>query len=180
MYLIGDINNPSDGKVTGADVVYIASNLSGLSNEFPLGNNNYYVNHTYTISNENINFVTLLSYYIAKIPKYVTFFNSFDFLKLIPESEHEMESEPEPEPEPEAEPEPLLYWTQAGISWLQNSDNYEYLNYPHLPGTTESDPLLGIGDIYISEHENKLNTFLNTGELSVKQYLINNNYISLS
>uniref|UniRef100_A0A6C0AXC4 Uncharacterized protein n=1 Tax=viral metagenome TaxID=1070528 RepID=A0A6C0AXC4_9ZZZZ len=106
MYLIGDVNNPSDGKVSGADVVYIASNLIGLSNEFPLGNNNYYVNHIYSISNENINFVTLLSYYIAKITKYVTFFNSFDFLKLIPESEHEMEPEPESEPEAQAEGEP--------------------------------------------------------------------------
>ena len=77
MSLIGDLNN--DGKVTGADVVYLASDLSLSVNQAIYVNNIYY-----TPEDISINFLTYLSRDIADISGYP----SLGYLL-----------EPEPEPE---------------------------------------------------------------------------------
>ena len=67
MTSFGDING--DGIISGADVVYLASHfITSISNEFPIEDS--YIYNTYNINGEDISLITILSHYIASIPKY--------------------------------------------------------------------------------------------------------------
>lgn len=67
MFLKGDINN--DGIISGADVVYLASGLLGLSGyDLP---DNYITNLNTSETSINYNDVISLASYIAKLPNYI-------------------------------------------------------------------------------------------------------------